>query len=194
MRYFTRRNRIISGIANAIIIAECRLKSGSSSTATYAFSQNRKVYCIPQRIDSAAGIGTNELINRGAGIIISSKQLINELYNDNKKKIDLVDIKEEYNTYVKMNNNKISILEKSKLGIQSNRDTETSDKKIKQPAKINIPNDYITIYQLLTEKSMSNEAISRSLNTDIAEINYKLTMMEIEGYIIKKEGNLFSIN
>lgn len=40
------RNRIISGISNAVIIAECSEKSGTMHTARYAFKQKKPLYCF----------------------------------------------------------------------------------------------------------------------------------------------------
>lgn len=43
---FVNRNRLISGLSNAVIIAECSEKSGTMHTARFAFKQNRPLYCF----------------------------------------------------------------------------------------------------------------------------------------------------
>ncbi|TNP10772.1 DNA-processing protein DprA [Bacillus tropicus] len=43
---YIHRNRIISGISNAVIIAECSEKSGTMHTARYAYKQNRPLFCF----------------------------------------------------------------------------------------------------------------------------------------------------
>ena len=183
MHYFTKRNRIISGIADAIVVAECKLKSGSTSTATYAFSQEKTVYCIPRSMDSSFGLGINELISRGAKVVTSPQQIINELYSEEQQILDFRNIKSSYEAYYKMNEDK-------KITLPINDIT-----KMKSKINIeNIPKEYRDIYQILIKRDSTSDEISRILNLDIAEVNYKLTLMEIERYVILKGTNTFSIN
>jgi DNA processing protein len=60
--HFPARNRIISGLTPALAVIEAGLESGALITAKLAFEQNREVFAIPGRIDSATSIGTNYLI------------------------------------------------------------------------------------------------------------------------------------
>lgn len=46
---YIHRNRIVSGLSNAVIIAECSEKSGTMHTARYAYKQNRPIYCFDNR-------------------------------------------------------------------------------------------------------------------------------------------------
>jgi DNA processing protein len=43
---YVERNRIISGLSNAVLIAECTEKSGTMHTARYAYKQHRSLYCF----------------------------------------------------------------------------------------------------------------------------------------------------
>lgn len=47
---FPKRNRIISGLAKAVLVIEAEFRSGTSITAKYAWSQGKKVYAIPRKI------------------------------------------------------------------------------------------------------------------------------------------------
>ena len=47
---FPYRNRIISGLAKAVLIIEAKYRSGTSTTAKYAWRQGKKVYAIPRKI------------------------------------------------------------------------------------------------------------------------------------------------
>ena len=78
-QYFPARNRIISGLADTILVMEAKEKSGSLITADTALEQGRDVYALPGPINSRLSMGCNRLIRQGAGILLSPEELLVEL-------------------------------------------------------------------------------------------------------------------
>lgn len=73
---FPRRNRIISGLSDSVIVIEGSKKSGSLITAGYAIEQGKEVFAVPGSIFSPNSEGTNELIKDGANLLTSTDDVI----------------------------------------------------------------------------------------------------------------------
>nr|WP_317379319.1 DNA-processing protein DprA [uncultured Faecalimonas sp.] len=78
-QYFPARNRLISGLADVVIVIEARERSGSLITADMALEQGKDVYALPGSVDSQLSRGCNRLIRQGAGIILSPEELLEDL-------------------------------------------------------------------------------------------------------------------
>ncbi len=78
-RHFPRRNRIISGLAQAVVVVEAAAKSGSLITARDALDQGREVLAVPGHPFDARASGCNLLIRDGATLVRSAEDVIEAL-------------------------------------------------------------------------------------------------------------------
>ena len=86
-KMFPKRNRIISILADIVLVIEARTKSGSLITADFAAEQGRDIFAVPGRLEDELSRGCNELIEQGAGIAISPERML-EIMGENPKKSD----------------------------------------------------------------------------------------------------------
>lgn len=142
---FLERNRIVSGLADVIIVVEAAKRSGTLSTAAHALNQGKTVYAVPGNITSPMSEGCNNLIKQGANIFTSVDDILLE------------------------------------LGID----------KLNSQLKLPIPEDPIEqkIIELMRQGENEGEEMLKSLNIDLRDFNYALTMLEIQGLIISEGAN-----
>ena len=77
--HFPIRNRIISALADIVLVVEARKKSGSLITASYALEQGKNIFAIPGRNGDPLSEGCNRLIADGAGVAWGPEILLEEL-------------------------------------------------------------------------------------------------------------------
>jgi DNA processing protein len=77
--HFIARNRLVSGLADGVLIAEAAAKSGTLHTAAFALDQGKAVMAVPGNVTSELSKGTNNLIRAGASPITQPQDILDVL-------------------------------------------------------------------------------------------------------------------
>lgn len=76
---FPMRNRIISGLSDAIVVTEAAEKSGTMSTVEHALDHGKEIFVVPGPIQSALSLGPHKLLEQGAKPVWQGFQIIEEI-------------------------------------------------------------------------------------------------------------------
>lgn len=144
---FPLRNRIVSGLSDAILVIEGKGRSGTTITGKYGLKQGKEVFCIPHGISNSYGTGPNSLIKQGAKLITTPNEII-------------------------------QIFKEKGIKFRTNK----HQKQYKDE-----------ILKLLSEEILTKEELARKTNKSIAEINFKITMLELEEKITEESGKGYRI-
>ena len=177
---FPKRNRIISGLSDAVFVAEAGNKSGSLITARYALGQNRDVYALPSSVFDKNFNGTNKLIEDGAVALTSMRVLLMPYANK----------------YLSLDINKIASFEELLCDEYKEKDIDyVDDKQLtfeniesqravqrkKDDTVLKITGEEKQVYNVLTDAYCDVDTISRKCSLDVKKVLMSLTMLELDG-------------
>lgn len=70
------RNRLVSGLSDALIVTEAALRSGTTSTVNHALDQNKEIFIVPGNITSPMSARCNALLKQGASPVMDAEDVI----------------------------------------------------------------------------------------------------------------------
>lgn len=167
---FPVRNRIIAGISRGVLVTEAPEKSGALITARYALDNCRDVFAVPRAVTDTKYLGTNIIIQQGAKLVNNAADIICE-----------------YPYAVKITPKERKI-EEIKPKVISNRVAVTDDEKYD---KLNQSEK--DIIDILKKKDTQIDEISRELQMPVGELNQKLIMLEVKGFVKKLPGSGYQL-
>lgn len=97
---FLERNRLVSGLADIVIVTEAANRSGTFNTVSHALSQGKDIYAVPGSILSPMSHGPNQLITTGAGAIVDVDTWVDQLFPRTTKQVALVRYTPEEQTII----------------------------------------------------------------------------------------------
>ena len=184
---FVKRNRIISGLSEQVIIVQAPLKSGAMITAKYAIDQNRELLVCPGNTFDNKYTGCHELIKQGARLFSSmndlfSNDLFSESVYDACRGDNLSPAKTDHPALR-------APTTPSAFGCHPSKEGNGGEL---PPIKSNNPIEQ-KILEELKNGSIEMDKFIRGNNFPVDEVNEAVTIMEISGYIVRK-GNRITIS
>ncbi len=169
---FPPRNRIISGLADLLLVVEARKRSGTYITVMQALEQGKEVFAVPGRIIDTLSEGCNYLLTQGAGVAMTPELIIEEL---SRKNYEIMQPNNSHfgNTAIKEDTNKACFA--------GNNHESMLNQAIMSALDIT-PVGIDDIYNKLKD----------SCGISMAELLLELTKMQIAGKI-KGEGNYYRL-
>ena len=159
---FPARNRIVSGLADAVVVVEARSRSGTLITVDMALEQGKEVFVVPGRVTDCLSDGCNRLIKQGAEILLSPEELLVELRELKERTKERSTLKE------KVKNEKVK-----NEKVQERR----SDAWPEQVQEVS-PELY-NIYQALDFYPQSVEQIAARLSPDISQSQVAVQLIQL---------------
>ena len=198
---FPRRNRLISGLSCGVLVVEAPERSGSLITARQAAEQGRDVFVVPGNIDVGTFTGSNGLLREGAVAVTCGWDVVGEYAHLYPGKV---------RCYAE---NKVlsvgtSVERKPLMVAQNTRSPEESPvfdgKKEKKPIDNGKSQSYSDIHNALSEEDrlilsvlqkgdcLPDDVVAQT-GLPTAKVMSALTLLQINGIIIKKPGNILSL-
>lgn len=165
---FPKRNRIISGLSDGVIVVQARVKSGTFITVDEALSQGRDVMVVPGMVTDPLSVGCNMLIMQGAYPIQCADDVLNVIgYNDDRvEKRKSISIKT-----ISKQADKIIGFEKSE--------------------KFPLASDEKLVYSVLDFYAKSIEEVANAVNMEFSEIVPIFISLEMKGLIKECGKNIY---
>ncbi len=198
--YFRARNRILSGIGLGTLVTQAGATSGALSTASFALSQGRDIFCIPpHELFNEAYAGVNNLIRDGAISVFEAKDILNEYYSIYAHKLN----PEAYVFRRRLASGLFSNEDNTDPKLQKSKKTSAKQKpkteaEPQKPQNRTAPEDLngtaLKIWEYLAENgAVLQDELCDALEIEITELEMLLTDLELDGHVRSLPGNRFSI-
>lgn len=204
-RNFPRRNRIISGLSNGVLVVEAPETSGALITARQAADQGRDVFVVPGNIDVPSCAGSNKLLRDGAIMASCGWDILSEYEGLYPEKIHREDAPSRQRAYP----DEVSAQEpKPAKPPKIEKKPEVKKELTKEAIDKEAPSSYSDLDATLKKLSQEEQAVVSALKNGerlvddvIAETGLTtgkvlamVTMLELKGVIKRLPGKRIKLN
>lgn len=194
---FPKRNRIISGMSDGVLVTEAAENSGTFSTVNHAKKQGRTIFALPGDIISKKFDGSNQLIVEGAIPVFSGEDILQkygvEFKDTSFEKSDtpFMNIEERGKTARK--GKTPSKKKKAKEAPKAENKTEKITEKRKNPPE-GISKNAEIVYNVMSEGESELDFITRKSGLGVGAVLAAISELEIFGVVSKSGPNTYEIN
>ncbi|MEQ9240359.1 DNA-processing protein DprA [Roseovarius indicus] len=185
-RHFPSRNRIISGMAQAVVVVEAAAKSGSLITARTALDQGREVVAVPGHPFDARASGCNMLIRDGATLVRNAADVIEALPAATPHPI------EETAPELPLSSHPEPPQPDTTQPDATQAVPPPDKRSLRETAKLHSQILHRDILQRLGPTPLAEDQLIRDLSAPAAAVAPVLTDLELDGRIIRHPGGLVS--
>lgn len=170
---FPVRNRIISGLADVVIVVEARKKSGSLITVEHALEQGKSIYAVPGRADDVLSEGCNWLIKMGAGLITDASDI--DILCDKKAALLIKRVADKNERH----------------GIEQAVVEQTTMEQTTMEQTGMESTDMNKVYDCISWEPKSLDVIMEETELDITVVNEQLLSLQLEGLVWEIAKNCY---
>ena len=199
---FVNRNRILTGLSNAVLFTECSKESHGLDNVNHAISQGKQVFVVPPHdIYDSRYFGQRDLIRNECQPVFGAEDIVYSLGNERYQSLRLVESLGEFTLPAEdsaiLNNGEPKIVKhrKSKRKVPDSKTVSETEvvKPTPEPDLSGLDDTQKSICKLLKSGNMLADEIAAKLGMDISDVLAQLTELELYGTVKSYPGKMFGL-
>lgn len=199
---FVNRNRILTGLSNAVLFTECSKESHGLDNVNHAISQGKQVFVVPPHdIYDSRYFGQRDLIRNECQPVFGAEDIVYSLGNERYQSLRLVESLGEFTLPAEdsaiLNNGEPKTVKhrKSKRKVPDSKTVSETEvvKPTPEPDLSGLDDTQKSICKLLKSGNMLVDEISAKLDMDISDVLAQLTELELYGTVKSYPGKMFGL-